>query len=729
MSQSDTTARSSTDKPSHSVTDPIIELKNATVTFDMDRGKSCVLDDVSLSIQRNEILGVVGESGSGKSMLASALMDAIPEPGTLSGEVLFHPQDTGPFDVTELTESQLRSFRWESVSMVFQGAMSSFNPVRKIKTAFVETFVAHNVPVETGLERTREILSDLYLDPDRVLDSYPHELSGGMQQRALIALSLVLNPDVLVMDEPTAALDLLMQQSIISLLNDIKETYDVTIVFITHDLSLISGLVDRIAVMYAFDIIEVGPTMEVLTAPRHPYTRALLKSSPDLTLPLDEMTPIDGRSPDPLSIPHGCSYAPRCPLATDQCREGTPGLSNTQGSHHVDCHYWEDAANAVPIPTPVSTRPDTLSKDAHQTERAGGRRLVSLTDIEVHFGDRSDGLLSRIFPSDPPVRAVDGVSLDVYEEDVLVIVGESGCGKSTLGKTAIGLQEPTAGSVTYRGQDMWDAKRRLGPIDVPWEDIRQRLQIIHQDPGSALNPNRRVGAILGDPLKRWRKEKSGSQRRAIVHTLLEEVGLTPPEDYAQRYPHQLSGGEKQRFALIRAFLSSPELIFADEPVSALDVSLRIEIMNLMIRLQEMFGTSFLFVSHDLANARYIAGRTGGRIAVMYLGEIVEIGPPEQVINNPKHPYTQALRWATPDLISESDDEDAPFFGMDIPDARDVPSGCRYHTRCLYARKTCTEAAPAGTAPTRDGAHDATCFRTVDNHEYWTSEPLEGRSNE
>ncbi|ELY41800.1 ABC transporter ATP-binding protein [Natronorubrum tibetense] len=728
-------------------TDPVMELRDATVTFEMDRGRSRVLDGVTLEIERNEILGVVGESGSGKSMLASALMNAIPEPGVLEGEIRYNPEQGEAIDVTELSDTALRSFRWDTVSMVFQGAMSSFNPVRKIETSFVETFVAHDVPVSVGMERARGILEDLSLDPERVFDAHPHELSGGMKQRALIALSLVLEPDVLVMDEPTAALDLLMQQSIIRLLSELKETYDLTIVFITHDIALLSGFADRLAVMYAFDIVELGPTNEVLKAASHPYTRALLTASPNLTLPLEEMAPINGRSPDPVESPAGCSYAPRCPLASEQCRRDEPQFDRVNANHRVGCHHWKDAADVVSLagiddgtePTGTRSGAESVSPGAEGTARAvrpetetGSRSetpLVSLDDVDVHFRTDERGLLDRFFGTSSPVRAVDGVSLDIYADDVLVIVGESGCGKSTLGKTAIGLQEPTAGRVEYRGQHIWNARRRFGDVEIPWGEIRRNLQIVHQDPGSALNPNRKMSGILAEPLKRWRGDKTATERRQILTTLLREVGITPPEDYLERYPHQLSGGEQQRVALVRAFLTNPDLIFADEPVSALDVSLRVEIMDLLIRLQDLFGTSFLMVSHDLANARYMAGKTGGRIGVMYLGELVEIGTPDQVLENPQHPYTQALRWATPELYPDDEPTDPPVGGIDVPDATNVPSGCRYRTRCEYAREICTARTPSLEAT--DGACGGTtrCFRPIDDHDYWDSPPLETESDD
>ncbi len=328
-------------------TETLIEVRNASVTFDMDRGQSKVMDDVTMDIYREEILGIVGESGSGKSMFASALMDAVVDPGVLTGDVIYHPPDGDSFSVLDLDDDELKEFRWEEISMVFQGAMDSFNPTMSIGGHFEETLRAHDYNVAEGMDHGRQLLADLYLDPERVLDSYPHELSGGMQQRALIALSLLLKPNVLVMDEPTAALDLLMQRSITSLLANLHEEYGITMIFITHDLPLVADLADRLAVMYAFEFIEVGPCYDILKDAAHPYTRALLKAVPNLSSALEEMEPIEGDSPDPVDVPSGCSYHIRCPLADEQCRSTDPGFKRVSDGHEAACFYWEEAQEEI----------------------------------------------------------------------------------------------------------------------------------------------------------------------------------------------------------------------------------------------------------------------------------------------------------------------------------------------------------------------------------------------
>ncbi|MFB6150656.1 MAG: ABC transporter ATP-binding protein [Haloarculaceae archaeon] len=329
--------------------DIVMETRDVNVRFDMSRGQSRVLNDVSMNIYREEIFAVVGESGSGKSMFAAALLDAVESPGLTTGELTYYPrdEDEDEIEVLSLTDQQLRQFRWEEVSMVFQGAMNSFNPTMKIRAHFEETITAHDAVLEERMDYVRRLFDALNLDPDRVFPSYPHELSGGMKQRALIALSLVLEPEVLVMDEPTSALDLLMQRTIINMLTDLRDALDLTIVFITHDLPLVAGLADRIGVLYGFEFIEVGPTKPLLEDAAHPYTRALLRSVPSIDSPIDEMQTIPGSSPDPVNIPTGCSYHPRCPLADDRCEIEDPDLVQVDEDHEVSCFYWEQSENEI----------------------------------------------------------------------------------------------------------------------------------------------------------------------------------------------------------------------------------------------------------------------------------------------------------------------------------------------------------------------------------------------
>ena len=714
----------STDQsPEGKQTNRILEIRNTSVQFNMERGTSKVLNDVSMDINREEILGIVGESGSGKSMFASSLLDAVVRPGRTTGEITYYPESGGEIDVLELNDRELKNFRWEEISMVFQGAMNSFNPTISIEKHFKETLKAHDYDVEEGLDRAREILSDLYLDPDRILRSYAHELSGGMKQRSLIALSLILEPPVLVLDEPTAALDLLMQRSILTLLRDLKEKYDLTLVFITHDLPLIAELSDRLAIMYAFEFVELGTTEEILDHAAHPYTRSLLNATPNLETDIEDMEPIEGSSPDPVNIPSGCSYHPRCPLADDLCRRENPDYEEVSSSHKAACFHWEHSADAVPFSDQSKEKdgrePDTTDDASTggglRTSRPQDEVLMSLEDVKVHF-EESAGLLEKLFSEPTIVKAVDGVDFEIYENEVIALVGESGCGKTTIGKAAVGLQRPTGGTVKYRGKPIWGKKGKLTD-----ESVRKALQIIHQDPGSSLNPYRKVQSILSEALIKWYPELGPEDRRARILTMLEEVGMAPAEDYSRRYPHQLSGGEKQRVALIQSLLVNPDLILADEAVSALDVSLRVEMMDLMLELQSEVNTSYIFISHDLSNARYITEKSDGRIGIMYLGKLVEIGPPEQIINNPQHPYTKALCWATPQLDYTPPQAELPLRSIDIPDPINPPTGCPFHTRCPEAREICREVEPEMFDESNE--QEVACFRSVEGHEYWDSESI------
>ena len=367
------------------------------------------------------------------------------------------------------------------------------------------------------------------------------------------------------------------------------------------------------------------------------------------------------------------------------------------------------------------------------SESESNAPLLSIQDLSVDFG--AESALMETIPTSwkerlgweqESKRAVDNVSLDIGEEDVVALIGESGSGKTTLGKTAVGLQKPTEGSVKYRGYDIWDVKKQTRIDEVFFEEIRKALQIIHQDSGASLNPYRTIMTTLKQPLSRWYPEMTGADKRERILSLFEVCGLTPAQEYENRYPHELSGGEQQRVALIRTMLVQPDLILADEPVSALDGSLRIEILDLMLELQEQFGTSYLLVSHNLEHARYIAKKADGKIAIMYLGEIVEMGTPEEVIQNPKHPYTKILKWATlpkhPVKAREAVQEDSPLRQIDIPDITNMPSGCRFHTRCPKAREPCESDAP-GLYPD-DDEHKSACFRELPDHEYWNSEFLD-----
>ncbi|MCU4743985.1 ABC transporter ATP-binding protein [Halobacteria archaeon AArc-m2/3/4] len=727
--------------------DTIIEVRNASVTFDMNRGRGRVLDDVDLDVYRGETLGIAGESGSGKSMLASALLDAVEDPGMLTGDVTYYPEDGDPIDILELDNSDLQRLRWEEIAMVFQGAMDSFNPTVPIKAHFVDTLEAHNADVEEGLQRARSIMHDLNLDPERILevDTYQHELSGGQRQRILIALSLILEPELLVLDEPTGALDLLMQRKILKLLHEIKDDYNLTMLIVSHDLPIISAFADRVGVMYAFELVERGDVEDVLYNPSHPYTRSLLRATPDPQTPLDEITTVDGSAPDPVNIPSGCTFHPRCPVAGDRCEIEEPDMVEVddETEHVASCFYQEEGKEEIPAPVSKESGDFTFEVDDTWSRHPIEDPILELEDVSVRYKDPPltertlpDSILERLDERydivEPPVHALTDVSLELGEEDVLVLVGESGSGKSTLGRTAIGLEEPTEGSVKYDGYDVQAVERGEHTGEILFEDVRRAMQIIHQDPSAALNPYRTIRSSLSQPLKRWHSDMDLNDRRARIKQMLESTGIRPAEEYMERYPNELSGGEQQRVSIIRAMLIEPNVILSDEVVSALDVSLRVELMNLLLDMQDTFSTSYLFISHNLTNARYFAGKANGRIAVMYLGQIVETGPIDEVLSDPKHPYTKILKWATlpldPDSARETIIEESPIVTEKSPDPRNPPSGCSFHEACPKAREACTQTRPKLDS---DGnqLHRAACFRDDPDHEYWQSEPLHGEERE
>ncbi|MFB6121583.1 MAG: ABC transporter ATP-binding protein [Halobacteriaceae archaeon] len=343
---SETETRAETDEQR---SDPVLEVENATVSYEMSRGRARVLNDVSLTVERGETLGIVGESGSGKTLFGSTILDAVEDPGQLSGDIIYHPEEGESVNIPQLEAGDLRRVRWEEISIVFQGAMSAFNPTQPLRVHFEETLDAHNEDEEEGMERARQILRDLNLEPEKIMDSYQHTLSGGQRQRALLALSLVLEPEVLVLDEPTAALDLLMQRTILRLLERVKEDYDLTMLFITHDLPIVAGIADRLAVMYAFEFVEIGETREVMRDGAHPYTRMLLNSTPNFSMSVDQINPVEGSSPDPVNIPVGCPYHPRCPVSDDRCEEEKPALVELEEGHRAACFYTDRAKDELPV--------------------------------------------------------------------------------------------------------------------------------------------------------------------------------------------------------------------------------------------------------------------------------------------------------------------------------------------------------------------------------------------
>ncbi|WP_142857778.1 ABC transporter ATP-binding protein [Salinigranum halophilum] len=685
---------------------PVLSLSDLRTQFSTERGQVKAVDGVSLDIDEGETVGLVGESGSGKSVTALSAMGLVDDPGrVVGGEVTlrssslaetFRTRYTNPgfvdgdrIDLTAAPEEALRAVRGGEMSMIFQDPMTSLNPALTVGEQVAESLRLHQYggrKKDTWLNAVREILPKLGSDIDQEVvdrtvdvlsevgipeptsrvDEYPHEFSGGMRQRVLIAIALACRPNILVADEPTTALDVTIQAQILDLINDLQDELGMSVLFITHDLGVVAETCDRVAVMYAGEIVEEGPVEEIFANPSHPYTYALLESIP--TEDRDRLTPIEGNVPDLIDMPSGCHFAPRCPWATAECREGDiPYLQH--GGDDVD-HRAKCVLDAFDE-SEYGAGSDLSSGRTRQV----GEPMLEVEGLKKHFS-RAEGLLDEWLGLDgESVKAVDGVDLTVYEGETLGLVGESGCGKSTTGRTILRLLDATEGRVLFAGEDLTTLSK------AQLRERRRDLQMIFQDPMSSLDPRMSVEQIVAEPLAIHDLPEDApaegsrrNQRKRRVTELLEAVGLDP--DQRDRYPHEMSGGQRQRVGIARALAVDPDFIVCDEPVSALDVSVQAQILNLLEDLQEEFGLTFLFIAHDLSVVRHICDR----IAVMYLGEVVETAPTDELFAEPRHPYTKALLSAIP-VPDPTAETDRVILEGDVPSPIDPPSGCHFRTRC------------------------------------------------
>ena len=694
----------------------LLSISGLRTQFATDRGTVKAVDGLDLTIENGETVGLVGESGSGKSVTALSAMGLVDSPGTVAdGTVEFHDADlsrsfadeygegfadpeAGTVDLTRAPEDAMRAVRGGEMSMIFQDPMTSLNPAIPVGEQVAESLRLHQyggrkkdswlnavreILPRTGsdiddeiLENTVEMLAEVGIpEPAARVDEYPHEFSGGMRQRVLIAIALACRPQLLIADEPTTALDVTIQAQILDLINDLQEEFGMSVLFITHDLGVVAETCDRVAVMYAGEIVEEGPVEEIFANPSHPYTYTLLESIPREDA--DRLTPIEGNVPDLVDLPEGCNFAPRCPWAQPECREGEiPYLQHGPSGidHRSKCILEDFDTSEYGVEEGVAAEEHATRTTESAAVREGATEpLLSVDGLEKHFSQADDLLDSWLGGDDRPVRAVDGVDFEVYEGETLGLVGESGCGKSTTGRTLLRLLEPTDGRVVFAGED-------LGTLDKDELRAKRReLQMIFQDPMSSLDPRMNVAATIAEPLKIHDLPDSeggstGQSRRERVDELIEAVGLDPSQ--RERYPHELSGGQRQRVGIARALAVDPDFIVCDEPVSALDVSVQAQILNLLEDLQEEFGLTFLFIAHDLSVVRHICDR----VAVMYLGEIVEVAGTEELFADPKHPYTRALLSSIPEPDPTSDTDRMVLEG-DVPSPIDPPSGCRFRTRC------------------------------------------------
>jgi peptide/nickel transport system ATP-binding protein len=671
---------------------PVLHVDDLRTEIAVRAGAVHAVDGVSFTVGRGELLGLVGESGCGKTMTALSIMRLLPEGGTIAGGRVV----LGGQDLAALSEAEMRKVRGKRIGMVFQDPMTSLNPVIPIGRQVAEPLKLHSDV--TGAELTDRVVKVLELvglpQPAKRLTAYPHELSGGMRQRVMIARALITEPELLIADEPTTALDVTIQQQILELIDDLRHRLGMAVILVTHDLGVIAGRADRVAVMYAGRIAEMTDTHRLFGNPRHPYTEALFESLPENAADTGgKLYSIPGLPPDLVEPPKGCRFAARCRYATDQCRDTEPPLAGDIAGHDYSC-YFPVGDPEVREVHQVARRHERGETPAERTEAvaAEGRPLLVVENLVKEFPITRGAVLQRKVGA---VSAIADVSFTVADGETFGLVGESGCGKTTIGRTVVGMETADSGTIKIDGIEFTALRGKE-------RRARQRdTHLVFQDAFAALNPRMRVGDILAEPLV-IHDIGNRESRRARVRELLNEVGL--PETARNRYPHEFSGGQRQRIGLARALALQPKLIVADEPVSALDVSIQAQILNLMSDLQQRHGLTYVFISHDLSVVRYLANTIG----VMYLGKLVEIGTAKDVYEHPHHPYTRGLIDTIPvaDPWARADAEEG--VRGELPSAVNPPSGCRFRTRCPLAQAVCAEEEPQlreyGTAGHRAACH-------------------------
>ena len=660
----------------------VLEIEGLRTFIRQRSGVVRAVDGVSFAVAPGETVGLVGESGCGKTMTGLSVMGLLPGGGFIAeGAVRF-----GDADLAALSEPLMRRIRGNEIGMVFQDPMTSLNPTMTIGHQIAEVVRQHRkVSKPDAMARAQEVLGLVGMPrPAERLSSYPHQLSGGMRQRAMIGMALACEPRLLIADEPTTALDVTIQDQILVLLDELKERLGMSVLLITHDLGVIAGRADRVLVMYAGKIVEEAATGDLFHRARHPYTAALLASIPRLDQPASRpLYAIPGLPPDLANPPAGCRFAPRCRFASDECTASEPVLGGPDPTHPYACFH--------PVgPDSVPATPEAAAGRG-PADPGPGDDLLVLDHVVKEFPVTAGAVLRRQVGT---VKAVSDVTLAIPRGGTLGLVGESGCGKTTIGRMVVALERPTSGRVIFEGQDLG----RLSGARL--RQVRKDLQLMFQDPYASLDPRMRVGSILREPLQIQGLGSRAEQRQRVAD-LLDEVGLNPRS--MQLYPHEFSGGQRQRIGLARALALSPKLIVADEPVSALDVSIRSQILNLMRRLQAAHGLTYIVISHDLSVIRYLADQVG----VMYLGKLVEVGSSRDVYERPAHPYTLGLLNTIP--VPDPDAEHAKqgiAVSGELPSAVTPPSGCRFRTRCPLAREICAAEEPA--LRSFGGDHRAAC---------------------
>ena len=649
---------------------PVLECRNLSISYFIRAGEVPAVIDFNLKLMPGEAHGIVGESGCGKSTVALAIMNYLGmNGGIVGGEILFHGRD-----MRTMSEEELRQIRGSRIAMIYQEPMASLNPSMRVGDQLAEVPMFHEeVSWVEALERSEALLEKVRLpDPRRIMDSYPHQISGGQQQRVVIAMALLSNPELLLLDEPTTALDVTVEAGIVELVKDISSEFGTSMIYISHNLGLILETCNRLTVMYSGEAVEIGEIGAVFDYMRHPYTRGLFSSIPvpGADKNARPLASIRGQLPLPYARPKGCFFGPRCGHFKASICDGdrVPLRRIDDTNHFVRCHRYQQI--------------DWEQESAHETTRTPieiGDVVLSVEDLSKHYAVEKSGLL--IGESSSTVKANENLTFHAREAETVAIVGESGCGKSTFAKVLMGLEDSTAGSVKLGNLE-------LGRLEVGKRDAKTigNLQMVFQNPFDTLNPSHSVGSQIARVIRKFRVERNPRKVQERVDALLDIVKL--PRDFANRRPRQLSGGQKQRIGIARAFAGDPKVVVADEPVSALDVSVQAAVTELLMDIQREKRTTLLFISHDLSVVRYLSDR----VVVMYLGQIMEKGATEEIFAPPYHPYTEALLAAVP-IADTSVRKRKIVLQGEIPSPLNPPKGCPFCTRCPYAIEGLCEIKP------------------------------------
>lgn len=645
---------------------PVLEVENLKISYETRKGDVEAVQEVSFVVREGETVGLVGESGCGKSTISFGIVNFLgPNGKIVEGSIRFQGEE-----LVGRSPEELQKLRGDRIAMVFQDPLQALNPSVRLGDQLAEVLTCHKrISKKEAWERSIQMLKRVNMpDVENVMRRYSHQISGGQQQRVVIAMAMLNNPALLIMDEPTTALDVTIEAAVLDLIEELKQDYNTSNIFITHNLGVLARVSDYLCVMYAGQMVERAPLRDIFQNPRHPYTMGLLACVPRLGENKLEslLHPIRGRVPPPIERAKAeCIFAPRCDYATKECLQARPDFIEVDSAHFSRCIY---ALEIEDRPRTRRKKPKSEEKSVTDQLEHTDKDILSFEQLKVYYPQGSNSVVSLFGLGEKKfVKAVDDVSVRVAKGRTLGIVGESGCGKSTLVKGIIGLEPVTDGELEFLG---FDATQTVSGRDTR---LIQEMQMVFQNPDSTLNPSFSVGKQIARPIKRF-KTVPGNQVKQEVIRLLKAVRLDAV--YYDRLPRQLSGGEKQRIGIARALASRPDLIICDEPVSALDVSVQAAVINLLLEIQQVFGSSMIFIAHDLSVVRYFSDD----IAVMYLGQIVEVGPAESIYSPPYHPYTEALLSAVPIPDPDAEQKEIRLSG-NVPSALDPPSGCRFHTRC------------------------------------------------